>query len=274
MKYIKVIGSELLHVFGVLWLLVEATSYFIDAEASTKIKEFWWAFLVAGIVISVIRLIPKHRFSYIVDDRDVTVELVVGDIFNENGPVIVGSNTNFVTSADVISPKSIQGIFCSKYFPSMQPVNDQINSQVQKLPCDYGTTITIRGSSKIGYFCAIAEINNSGVAKSNIENLRISLGGLWSYLSGSAEKDIINVPILGSGFSRISAKREELVKELLLSFFAAISESTFCDGIRVVIHPSDVKKYNIDILELARFFEYSCKYSLSEPAGNGVGTAE
>ena len=275
MEYLKIIASELLRVFGALWLLIEATSYFISSEASQKVKEFWWLFLIVGIVISILRLIPKRRFSFVVDDRDVTVELVVGDIFKEDGPVVIGSNTSFVTSPEIISPKSVQGLFCNKYFPSsIQPVNDQIKSQVQSFPCDFGTTVTVRGSSKVGYFCAIAEVNDSGVAKSNIENLRISLGGLWGYLSDHSEKDIINIPILGSGFSRIPIKREVLVREILLSFFAAISESTFCDGIRVVIHPADVKKYSIDIQELARFFEYSCKYSISQPAGSGSGVAE
>lgn len=274
MKYFKIIGSELLHVFGVLWLLIEATGYFVSDVAAIKIKALWWVFLLIGLAISIVRLIPKRRFQFIVTDRDITVELVIGDIFQENGPVVVGSNTKFITKADIISPKSIQGLFCNKNFPSIQPVNDQIRSQVQDVPCDFGTTITIRGSSKTGYFCAIAEINDSGVARSNLENLRISLGGLWSYLSDHAEKDIINIPVLGSGFSRISAKREELVRELLLSFFAAISQSTFCDGIRIVIHPSDIKKYNIDAYELARLIEYSCKYSLSEPLGKGRGVAE
>ncbi len=274
MKYLKIIGSELLHVFGALWLLVEATSFFGSIEASNRIKEFWCVFLLAGIAISFYRLIPKRKFSFIVEGRDTTVELVVGDIFKQTGPIIVGSNTSFITDAGTISPSSIQGLFCDKYFPSIQPVNDQLNAQIQNRPCEFGTTITIRGSLKIGYFCAIAEVNDSGVARSNIENLRISLGGLWSYLSENAEKDIINIPILGSGFSRISAKREELVRELLLSFFAALSQNTFCDGIRIVIHPNDIKKYNIDIYELARFFEYSCKYSLSEPEGNGIGVAE
>ena len=58
MKYIKVIGSELLRVFGFLWLLVETISYFVSADASTKIKDLWWVFLIGGIVISIIQLIP------------------------------------------------------------------------------------------------------------------------------------------------------------------------------------------------------------------------
>ncbi len=278
MKTIKIIGSELLHIFGVLWLLVEATSYFVNEKTSIEIKSFWWVFLIIGFIIAIIRLLPKRRFSFIVDDRDITVELVIGDIFKEKGTIVVGSNTGFITNSEIISSKSIQGVFCSKYFPSIQPVNDQITSQIQSTPCEFGTTVTVRGSSKTGYFCAIAEVNASGIAKSNIENLRVSLVGLWSYLSENAEKDIINLPILGSGFSRITARREELVKELLLSFFAAISQNTFCDGIRVVINPSDIKTFNIDVNELARYFEYSCKYSLIEQTStvtnNDGGSAE
>ena len=44
-------------------------------------------------------------------------------------------------------------------------------------------------------------------------------------------------------------------------------------GVRL-LHPSDVKKNNIDLLELAGFLEYSCKYSLVESTTVGQGTAE
>ena len=290
MKYVRIIGSDLLTVFGALWLCVEAINYFFDLETSNKIKEFW-LFLLIGLFISIFRVfISKYRlwhwnkFSFIVEGRDITVELVIGDIFKQQGPVIVGSNTEFIVGSQ-ISKNSIQGQFCKKYFPSKFPsirtVESQISDQVKKLPCKLGTTVTIKGvtiegATKIGYFCAIADMNNSGVAQSNVENLRISLGELWNYLSGNAEKDIINIPILGSGFSRITAKREELVIELLHSFFAAISESSFCEGMRVVIKRKDVSTYNIDIEELAKIFEYACKYSLSESTrvGHGIGISK
>ena len=269
MKYFKIIASELLHVFGALWLIVEAVSFFMNEQAAEKVKSYWWLFLVVGIVISVIRLIPKRRFNFKLTGRDIIIELVIGDIFKEKGPVIVGSNTDFITSNDIISPNSVQGLFTSKYFTDRRVIDEQIKSQVGDGPHPIGTTVTIRASNKIAYFVAIAEMNDAGVAKSNLENIRLALGELWNYLSSKGEKDILNVPILGSGYSRVSSPREMLAKEIIKSFVASTIDHTFCDGLRLVIHKKDISKYNMDIENLIQFIEYTCKHSLI-----GIGSAE
>jgi hypothetical protein len=274
MKFFKVVISELLHVFGLLWLIVEVTSFFATEATANQAKSFWWAFLLFGIALSIYRLIPKKRFSYKLDGKDISIELVSGDLFKEKGPIVVGSNTAFITSPEIISPKSIQGLFTSKYFSNHQALRDQIQGQINGATEGYGKTVTVRANERIGYFCAIAEVNENGVAKSNIENIRVSLAELWNYLSTNGEKDIINVPILGSGFSRVSVSREELFQEIVKSFIASTSEHTFCDGLRIAIHPNDIKKNKIDLIELSKYLEYSCKYSLVESTSTGSGTAE
>ena len=269
MKYFRIIASELLHVFGALWIIVEAVSFFMNQQAAGKVKSYWWIFLIAGIVISVIRLIPRKRYHFKLEGRDIIIELVIGDIFKEQGPVIVGSNTDFITSSDIISHNSIQGLFTSKYFTDRRVIDQQIKSQVGDGSHPIGTTVTIRASNKIAYFVAIAEINDAGVAKSNIENIRLALGELWNHLSSKGEKDILNVPILGSGYSRVSSPREILAKEIIKSFVASTSDHTFCDGLRLVIHKKDISNYNMDVDNLIQFIEYTCKYSLA-----GIGSTE
>ena len=264
-KTVGTILQTFLSVFGALWLVVEATSFFTGEENATKVQSYWYVFLILGIVISVIRLWPKNRFCFLVYGRDVFVEIVVGDIFKQDGPIVVGSNTHFETNPEHISEDSIQGKFVSQCCSSLKSVNQRIKSQAPTLPVGFGTTITIHGKSRIGYFCAVAEMNNSGIAGSTLENLRLALGGLWAYVSENAEKSTINVPILGSGYSRVSASREELVREIVLSFMAAIAEKTFCDGIRIVVHRKDLRKYNIKIEDLAKFVEYNCQYAISKP---------
>jgi Thoeris protein ThsA, Macro domain len=275
MKNFQIIISELLHVFGALYFLVEVTDYFGGNDTSLKIKSYWWLFLVLGLVISFIRLKPKKRFLFKLNDRDITIEFVIGDVFKQPGPIIVGSNTRFIASSDVISPSSIQGIFSKKYFSNPRTISDQIKSQIGDGLQPLGTTVAVRSSNKTGYFCAIADVNERGVAKSSFENIRVSLAELWNYLSSNAEKDVLNIPILGSGFSRVSASREELAKEIIRSFIASTSDHTFCDGIRLVVRKDDIKKYNINVEQLVEFIKYSCLYSIVPPAsGVLVGTAE
>lgn len=274
MDKFKTIVSTTLSVFGALWLMVEIIDYFGGEENAEKMRSFWWVFLLVAVIICVERLWPKKMFSYLVDGRDISVELVIGDIFKQDGPIIVGSNTAFETSQTLISKTSLQGLFSSKYFSDIRSINDQVNSQQPNRPVDFGTTVTVRGNNRVAYFCAIAEMNEAGVARSNMENLRASLGGLWVYLSRNAEKCILNVPVLGSGFSRISASREEIIQEIVLSFLVAITDSSFCEGIRIVVHPKDVKKYGLKIDKITKFLEHHCQYAPQSPGRNNVGSAE
>ena len=146
MKFLKITISEFLHVFGLLWLLVEATSYFVTEEAANSIKSYWWAFLLLGIAIVIFRLIPKKRFGFKLDGKDITIELVSGDIFKQKGPIVVGSNTTFVTSPEVISERSIQGIFTNKYFTNHQALKDVIRGQITEGRQEFGTTVTVRAN--------------------------------------------------------------------------------------------------------------------------------
>lgn len=274
MDKIKKIISSMLSVFGALWLTIEIVGFFGGDANADRIRSFWWLFLLAGSAISAYKTWPKNRFEYLVDGRDVSVEFVIGDIFKESGPIVVGSNTRFETNPTLISPSSVQGTFTSKYFSDVRSVNDQVNAQQPDRPVEFGTTVTVRGNERVGYFCAIAEMNDAGVARSNMENLRASLGVLWVYLSENAEKTILNIPVLGSGFSRISEPREEIIQEIVLSFLAAINDSSFCEGIRVVAHPRDIKKYGMDVDKITKFMEHHCLYRPKKPSGFDVGSAE
>ncbi|WP_346815357.1 macro domain-containing protein [Aeromonas hydrophila] len=274
MEKIKTIISTVLNVLGALWLTVEIIDYFGGKENAEKMQSPWWVFILTSIAICIYKLWPKKRFLYLVDGRDISIELVIGDIFKEEGPIIVGSNTAFETSQTIIAKTSVQGLFSSKYFSDIRAINDQLSAQQPNRPVEFGTTVTVRGNNRIAYFCAIAEINNSGVARSNMENLRASLGGLWVYLSGNGEKSVLNIPVLGSGFSRISEPREEIIQEIVLSFLAAINDSSFCDGIRIVAHPKDVKKYGLKIEKITKFLEHHCQYAPKKPSIRNVGAAE
>lgn len=275
MQKARLLIAALLESFGLLWFLVESTTYFGAPTYGERIRSLWWAFLLCGGLIALYRICPKKRFIFLLNKRDVTIEIVIGDIFRESGPIIVGSNITFETHPATISPSSIQGAFTGRYCSDLKALNDQIAAQAPARPVPYGGTITVKGSGgKIGYFCAVSELNHAGVAQSTIEDLRNALGGLWNYLATNTEKAVINIPVLGSGFSRITASREELMREIILSFLAAISERAFCDGIRLVIHPKDIEKYKIDVEEFVRFTEYNVKYALSRPSSSGAGNPE
>jgi hypothetical protein len=270
-KYFKIILSELLHVFGALWLSVNILSFYGNVDLSIKIKSLWWVFLLIGIIIIIIRLVPKKKFKFPISERDCRVEVVIGDLFKQEGSIIAGTNTSFEVDPQIISPKSIQGQFCEKYYKDTTALKSLINSKFTSFPVDFGTTLKIKGTGKTGYFCALAKLNSSNVAISNFQNLQISLGGLWDYLSSNSEKETINIPIIGSGFSRLKEKREVIAKEIIRSFIASISDNCFCDCLRIIISPSDIKSHTFDIEEFLKFVGYATQFASLKPISQGTG---
>jgi len=267
MNKFKIIVSTVLQVFGSLWIIVETISFFSN-EASEKFKTFWWIFVIIGGLIILYRLYPKKRFQYKIKNRDIGIELVIGDIFKEKGSMIVGFNKGHIVDSDIIDINSIQGVFMKKYFNKNTDILHQISSDRK---VNIGDTYTISAKDKTAYFCVISELNGNGIAKSSIEDIRMGLSFLWVYLRDNASKTIIDIPILGSGFSRVNQSREELLQEIVLSFLASLNEHTYCDGLRIVIYPSDIKKFNIDIEEIKNFIAYNCKYAISSNTRIGIG---
>jgi len=272
MKSVGKILSNILISFGALWLFVEVFDYFGGKSVSLWLQKQWWIFLFVGLGIAIWKCIPKRKYVFPIKGRDCKIEIVIGDILKQQGPVVVGSNRQFVVDETIISSKSLQGQFCKKYYKDTKALNAYIQQELGNDAVDFGTTVKINGVKKTAYFCAIADINDHGVAHSTKGNILRSLSVLWDYLASHAEKDFINVPILGSGFSRVDVPRELLAHEIVRSFMAALSQSSnFCDGMRLVIYPKDIKDHKFDLEEFIEFVGYTSKYAIPETVLTGQG---
>src|SRR3989338_8564333 len=143
-RKLEIIISEILRVFGALWLSVEISSFFSEPISKT-IKSFWWIFLIVGIVIISTRLWPRKKFTFPISDRDCRIEVVLGDIFKQEGSMIVGSNTIFEVDSNIISSESIQGQFCERYYKDTGALKNSIKNEYPNLPVEFGTTVRVKG---------------------------------------------------------------------------------------------------------------------------------
>ena len=121
---------------------------------------------------------------------------------------------------------------------------------------------------------AIASLNEHGVASSSFENIKVSLSCVWTYIANRGGINPIVIPILGSGFSRIEAPRDQIIKEIIKSFIAACSTKRFTEKLTIVIHPEDFRKYDLNLNELNEFLTYQCKFTEFKnqtESGSGIG---
>ena len=211
-----------------------------------------------------------------------TLEIAVGDVLSFSGDLVVGSNTTFDTevSKRLISKDSVQGQFLARYYANDHDMLDgEIRDQLGDLSreqlagnrvgkserYELGTVVQVhpdrQDPSRRAYLLAIAHINERGVAQGEFEGLKRALAELWLYVGGRGAISPLVSPVLGTGFSRPPAKREEVVREIFRSFVAACADGVFTRRFTVVLGWQDVVEHKISIEELGLFVRHICLYA-------------
>lgn len=286
--------ASLLEAFGVLWVLVKILDFFaLFTPLSSWLKGAGWYFLAAGLIISVIRTWPKFSARAAVHGQDISVTVKIGDIFKCPDHIVVGTNTTFDTEvrSQLIARESVQGQFTGRYYSDWKALDAQIEEQLKGRSYELlsgsregkakryaiGETVKVYPlPGRAAYLVAMADLNAKGNASGTVEKLREALGGLWAFIREQGDHGRISIPILGTGKTRLTATRREIITEMVRSFLAACSEATFCKELTIVIHPNDAAEYEISMKELQSFLDHECRHrparaAISPQDSAGVG---
>lgn len=276
--------------FGSLFLVVKIADFFWQhTGVPDEIRSMWLLFFIGGIGAAAWQRKPPRRVSHMLNGRDVTIEIAIGDLFDFPGSFIVGTNTTFTTriSRNLISERSVQGIFTRRYYGTDAGLDAALSPGLRDVPFvdlpgervgksrsyPLGTCVRLDPRDRTCYFVAIAELNKHGAAKGTFEDLKDSLAKLWVFVGDHGEKGALAMPVIGTGFCRLTQKREEIVHEIIRSFVAACSESTIADKLTIVMTPRDVAENHISLEELGLFLRHECSYaSFSTADTRSVGT--
>ena len=231
---------------------------------------------VASILYGIFRTIPRSKICHTYSDIDITLNVVVGNILQKSGQIVVGFTDTFdtdITDSEVINKDSLQGKLLTEKFGGDQRALDRKLEQalrtktietletrankpkgkLQRYPI--GTAVYVKSSAKDGvYALAISKMGNNLVAESSVHYLWESLGQLWECVYEKGQRKPASMPLLGTGLARINAlDRESLLRMIILSFLARSREKLVCNELTVFIHPKD--RHYINMLELEAFIK-------------------
>lgn len=265
---VKKLFSSFLQAFGALALLLGMLDIFFPnkfnfgyqgIEMLSGASFFWGIFTV----------IPRWKISRNLLVPDVNITIKVGDLFEENGNLVIGMTDVFDTEkGNIIKPSSIQGQFLSKIYNddrtrldkdiknALQGVSGQRDTDKRKgknIRYPIGTVVTVVGSKK--YFCsAYSRMGNDLKAQSDINKLSTSLTMLWDEIRLKGQKEKISMGVLGSDLARIgTASHSNLIKLIVSSFILASREIPIAKELVIVIHENNLEKVNM--LELNDFLQ-------------------
>jgi len=237
-------------------------------------KNFGLFFSIAIFITIVKNIRFTTRKTFKIPKSNVKLTIKYGDIIKEKKDVVIPTNTCFATNMEkeFISKKSVQGNFQTKYFnKNIDNLNHLLKEELDKCPStgylkinskrnaiyDIGTTCKICHNDRFVYFLATNDINRHGhPINQTIDNLYLSLDGLWDSLIEKGHMRPIAIPLICSGKAGITeVTKQKSLNEIIASFIKKISHGVkFTDELIIYIYPTDLEY--IDIYETIKFIDH------------------
>jgi hypothetical protein len=196
-----------------------------------------------------------------------TVRIVVGDLFDQPGQLVVGFTDTFDTDTSddlVISRSAVQGQLLHRIYggdagrldrelaealTALMPIASESAERKQVGKRDryaIGSVAVLNSDGRRVFCCAYSVMGNDLVARSTVDTLWSSLGSLWSSVAAHGRLAPLAMPIVGSVLARIDPlNRENLLKLILMSYVARSREAVFCRELTIVVHPKDAPEISM-----------------------------
>lgn len=235
----------------------------------------WWiaaGVLAASLAYGLVHAWPRQQIVRQFALPDMTVRVVVGDLFDQEAHLVVGISDTFDTdTADnvIIHSGSILGQYLNRiYGGDLGRLNRELATALRDIEPEktekpgtkagklerypLGTVAVLGPPARRTFAVAYTRMGNDLIARGTVDDLWHGLGAVWNAMHRYGQRGAIAIPLIGSEFARISClDRESLLKMILLSFVARSRADPVCRELVVVVHPHDADKINI--LEVAAY---------------------
>jgi len=223
------------------------------------------ASLAYGAFQSWPRPIQEHYSS-----PNVKISLVKGDLFDQDGHLVIGMCTTFDTAIpDIIARSSVQSQFLDRIYAgsvaeldaqleralSSHQTVGQINKAGKQEQYAIGTVAVLREHAR-RYFCvAYTAMNERNEARGTIDDIWRSLDSLWKAVTAEANGGRVCIPVIGGGQSRLSQilPAQDSIRFIAMSFMLASRNEKICDELVIVARQIDYER--LDRLEIQSFLK-------------------
>jgi hypothetical protein len=214
-----------------------------------------WQFVVLGIVsllFGVIYARQKRKITIKTNAFDTKVEIGFGDVFEEDGLIVISVNEFFDSQVDEkhVSSRSLHGRLINDYFgghpESFEKCADEAlgaerykavsRSSGRGRKYGIGTTALVRTAKK--EFLCVA------LARTDIHTLKASasVSQLWEALVGVLKKGRTEasgqglvIPLLGGGLAGVGLLPVQIIQVMIMGIYEESKKQKICDTIKIVL---------------------------------------
>lgn len=260
-------------VMGILYLCVDLA----DAFNIYKKDQYRYYGLIILIVLALSYVLstrrPLSRVSYKIPQKDIVVEVLIGDLFKIPGEVIISTSSTFDTdmASGLIAVTSLQGQLATNYFNGQTTeIDRQIEASLareqftinekrpgKKKEYPIGTVARVSAHSKNFYLVAMSHMQDDKNAQSTLRIIDEALENLWVNLASKAEVGDIVMPLMGTGRGRVAYPRKKMIERIAQSFADACNERAFSNKLIIVVRPEDASRFSLNLFQVRDYLGQS-----------------
>lgn len=257
----RIIGGVLLSAVtyvGWFWLCVSLGDHFFRNKFDWRNPKLLVAGSVIALICAVWHRFPRTAFTIRSKASKTQIEVVVGDLLEESGHIVIGCNDFFDTELpQIISPNSIQGKFLQREYNGRHDVldadidkslQDQNISGIDEPGKQFGKHVrypigcaAVLGAKQKVYLTAFAHMRDDMTTRTNSEDLWASLCELWRVVRRTANLEVVSMPVLGAGLGRAPGSWAMLAILSVMSFAMMTREEIVTQKLRLLVYAGDYK---------------------------------
>ena len=254
--------------YGFLWLVFEpilglgskSSSYLSYSQfvvLSLFLGLIW--FLIDGVYFSYFLIQSIEIKSNVFDTR---IIITFGDLFKQKGWKAISVNDHFDCLVDDchISSKSLHGQMLQRYWGgNIEDWNCQVDSQLS----NNSSTVVSRDSGKLKsysigttataikdyekFLCVAFSKTDIGSlqTKANTSDLNKAVRSLLCKARSVCADEPLNIPLMGSGLSRVGIKNNILVNLILTAVFEETKANKVTSQIRIILPKEKISEFNL-----------------------------
>lgn len=253
--------------FGAFWLVLEPVSLVFPSLIEKN-----WPLFVGVVIVSIAagfwRARPRNRLTIRLPPTDVSITIAVGDVLEQTGNVVIGSNDVFDSDLadDIISPTSVQGQLLKVVFKEdLKDLDRQIERSLSGIDYEVDTekvfgktkrypigTVAIAKQNDTRYFLpAIARMSahHPPHTSATISGVQVALTETWRVIGQGGQRESVHAPIVGSHLARLGLSRTWLIQMMILSFVAVTKKEAGSASLTIWVAEKDASIVDFAALE-------------------------
>ena len=258
-KLLKLYGN----VIAILSTIISFIQIFYEIPNNFKVRiiaVIIFVFLLISIYIATFIYANKKK-SVKLEVNKTTINVTIGDIFNQDGLKIIPFNEYFDTLVDdkLISSNTLNGKYLSEYVENRDELDKKISSEKRLRKLQILIDNKRENGKKIKYplgtiyknedylLLAFSRFDPDNRAFLNKEDIIKCLLNMWNEIDILYSGYSINIPLLGTGITRfhgVELSEQELLEILLVSFKMSGLTLTKNANINIIVYKDSIDNIN------------------------------